>query len=694
MKRITYFIFIAVIVSMTTTVFSQIDRTKKPPAGAPPKASFPDYSTASLKNKLKVFIVEDHDQPLVTFRLLFKSGSEFDGDKSGLANFTCDLLTKGTTKRSSTEFAKETDFIGANIGAGSADDYMSMSGSGLKKHMDKILVLFTDALFNPIFSQEELEKARKQALSGLTYSKSDPNSLLGNLQITLAFNKHPYSNFEKEKTLKAVTRDDVVKFHNMFFIPNNATLAVVGDVTSKEIVPVLERYFGSWTKGTVPASEFPQPDPIKGVTVHIVDRQGSVQSNIAVLRTGMKRNNKDFVHLSVVNSLLGGGFSGRLFQNLREKHGFTYGAYSSLDTRKMAGSFNASADVRKVATDSAITEILHEMKRLQTEPVTDKELTLQKDYLSGNYLLSLENAGTTASRVQNIDLYGLPGDYFKNYVNEIQSVSFKQVQELAKKYLAVDNIAIAVVGDAKELKPKLEKFGPVTVYNTDIEPVIDKPTGAIDLTAGQVIEKHIAALGGREAIMAIKDRTSEGTLSIDMGGQSMSGKMLQIEKAPNKVYQKISFPMGAQEQWVDGTHAVKTMGPQAQTLEGEELETALEEAQLFDALRFEELGFKAVIKDKKDVDGEMSYAVEVTKKSGKVETRYFNATTFMLIKDEKTEESPRGSMTVVTKYGDYKSVNGVMMPHLINPNPGVELTIKIESYKVNTNVDDSVFVRK
>ncbi len=693
MKRIALLSTIFVLLASITT--AQIDRTKKPLAGPPPKASFPDYTETKLKNGLKVFVVENHEEPLITFRLMFKTGSEFDGKKSGLSNFMCDLLTKGTKKRTANEFAKESDFIGAGIGASAADDNMSMSGGGLKKYSDKILELMTDALFNPIFPEEELEKARKQALSGLVYAKADPNSLAGNLEIKVVYNKHPYSNFETEKSLKAVTRDDLVKFHQAHLIPNNASLAVVGDVTSKEIIPVIEKYFGSWKSGVVQVSKFPEPDPVKGVTVHIVDRPGAVQSNIAVAATGMKRKNNDYIHLSVVNSIFGGGFSGRLFQNLREKHGFTYGAYSSIDARKMAGAFSASADVRRIATDSAITEIINEMKRLHTEEISDKDLSMHKDYLSGTYLLSLESAGTTASRVQSIDLYGLDKDYYKNYVMNVRSITSKEAKDLATKYIPTENIVILVVGDAKELKPKLEKFGTVTVYDTDIEPVSAKPTSSVDITIDQLIEKHIEALGGRAALEGMKDRTTEGTVTINAGGQKMEGTILEIEKAPNKSYKKMALPMFTQETWCDGEHVIQAMGPQTMNLEGDELKQALEETQFNDIIRFNELGIKAVVKDKKEVNGKMAYAMEVTKKSGKVEARFIDAQSFLLVKDAKSMDTPRGSMTIETTYGDYKPVQGIMLPHSVMPNMmGVPLEVKVSSYKLNSNVADSVFVKK
>lgn len=435
--------------------------------------SFPDYQQAALTSGLKVFIIENHREPTVTFRLLFRSGNATDGDKSGLADAVAALLNKGTARRSAYAFAQETDFIGATVGASSGPDSLAVGASGLTKDLPKLLDLFTDATLHPAFLDDELAKYKQQTISSLAQQKQTPSSLAARLRGKLIYGSHhPYGAFPTEETVSSIGRDDLVKFHDAHFRPENATLAVVGDVRAAELLPQLEKALADWR---ALAQNSPSEVEIgvmaeaqKGLNIHLVNRPGSVQSNILVTCRGVARNNPDVPELGVMNSILGGGFSGRLFQNLRERHGYTYGSSSSFAMNRVGGVFSASAEVRNSVTVPAIQEILNEIRRIRSEDVPAPELGMQRQYLAGNYLLSLESPETTAERVQAIDLYGLPADYFKNYVRRVSAVSADQVKSLADKYIDVDDATIVVVGEAKEIKEALSKLGPVTLYDTDL----------------------------------------------------------------------------------------------------------------------------------------------------------------------------------------------------------------------------------
>ncbi len=452
-------------------VHAAIDRTKKPAPDPAPAAAFPDYETITLKNGLKVFVIEDDRKPTLALRLIVKSGSTFDGSKVGLAGFVAGLLNRGTATRDAAAFAQECDYIGMKLEAGAGADAISVGAGGLTKYTGKILDLFADALLHPAFPADQLAKEQKKALSKLAADKQEPGALLDKLQGKILYGEHPYGAYSTPESVMAVTRDDLVAFHQTHFAPNNATLAVVGDVKSAEIIPLLEKALATWEKRDIPTVKLPALPEIKGITVHLIDRPGSVQSNIAVTEPGPTRGSADTVELNVVNATLGGGFSGRLFQNLREKHGWTYGAYSAFGLNKLAGSFEASAETRNEVTAPAIKETLAEMKRLRDEPVPDAELELQRQYNIGNYLLSLENASRNAQRVQDIDLYSLPADFYKRYAKRMESVTPSIAQQLAQRYISVDDLAICIVGEAKEIQPELEKIGKVIVYDTDLKPV-------------------------------------------------------------------------------------------------------------------------------------------------------------------------------------------------------------------------------
>ena len=447
-----------------------VDRSQKPAPAPAPTAAFPDFKQQTLANGLKVFVIEDDRKPTVVFRLVIKSGSIFDGDKTGLSGMVARLLNRGTTTRDAATFAQQADYLGVKIEAASGPDSIAVSAGGLTKYTGEIIDLFADAVLRPAFDAGQFAKEQKMTLSKLAAERMEPDALASKLSGKVLFGSHPYGAYQTPKTVSAIKREDLIAFHRRHFLPNNASLAIVGDVKAAAIVPLVEKALAEWSRGDVPVPEFPEPQAIKGVTVHLVDRPGSVQSNIVLCEPGPARNNPSTPELNVLNATLGGGFSGRLFQNLREKHGYTYGAYSAFAMNKHAGGFQASAETRNEVTAAAIRESLGEIRRLREEPVPEAELELQRQYNVGNYLLSLENAARTAQRVQEIDLYGLPADYYKTYARRMAETTPAQVQELAKKYLTTEDLAIVVVGEAKDVRADLEKIGKVSLYDTDLAP--------------------------------------------------------------------------------------------------------------------------------------------------------------------------------------------------------------------------------
>ncbi|RFC45219.1 MAG: putative Zn-dependent peptidase [Verrucomicrobia bacterium] len=446
-----------------------VDRSIKPNPGSAPAASFPEFKDLTLPNGLRVFIIQDDRRPMVTFRLVVKSGSSQDETKPGTASLVANLLNRGTKTRSAEAFAKESDFLGSRVEAAAGPDSTALIASALNKYTGQLLDLMSDAARNPVFSEEQLAKARKISLSALEAQKQQPQALLSKLVAKVVYGVHPYGNLATPESVSSIERGDLERFHQTYFHPKNATLAVVGDVDQKQVIALIEKAFGSWENTEIPKTlQNPLPE-IKGRSVHLVDRPGSVQSNIAVCRPGPRRNTPDLPEVLVLNSTLGGGFSGRLFQNLRETHGWTYGAYSAFDPRREAGSFEASAETRNEVTAPAVTEILKEIDRLCKEPAPETELALQREYNIGNYLLSLEKSDRTAQRVQDIDLYGLPQDFYKTYARRMGAVTPPLMQATAQAHLDTDNICIVVVGEAKDIKSSLEAFGPVTVYDTDLK---------------------------------------------------------------------------------------------------------------------------------------------------------------------------------------------------------------------------------
>jgi zinc protease len=691
MSRLAFALWILLLLSQAA-LGQKIDRTKKPEAGPAPAASFPDFKEAVLSNGLKVFIIESDRKPTITVRLLVKAGDFFDGEKPGVADFTAELLGRGSPKRKASDFAREADKIGAEYSASSGDDATSIVISGLTKHTDKLLELLSDAVLNPTFPEEQLEIVRKQALSNITAGKKTPQTLAANLQRKVLFGDYPYGKVQTEESVNAITVEDLKNFYNSHYFANNATIAVVGDVKADEITKKLEKYFGKWKRGT-PAKVQPAELPdSKGLMIHLVDLPGAVQSNIRVCFRSVPRNNPDLVELGVVESVLGGGFSGRLFQNLREKHGWTYGAYASGVYQRYLGYFAASTEVRNAVTDSAIAEILAEMRRICSEPINEEELKLQREYLAGNYLLSLERAEQNAARLQNIEFYGLPADYYKTYAQRVSRVTPEKALELAKKYIEVNDLAIVVVGDAKEIKPKLEKMAKVRVYDTELKPMISL---TLDLSGEELLKKHIEAIGGESAVMKIKDRVIEGKVSIFAGPQTIEGTFKRTEKFPNKQVFIISTPVFSQEVYNDGKRVVQSGMGGTRELTGDELKKAQESAHFNMLYRTAELGYKVTAKEKKMLKGRPVYVAELEQALNGKTILVFDAEDFMLISETRKQTTPQGEIDVTTTYSDFKPVDGVMQPFKIVQSLGMaDVQLVVTSIKQNVGVPDEEFVKK
>jgi predicted Zn-dependent peptidase len=444
------------------TASAQIDRTKQPAADPAPKALFPSYEQFTLKNGLQVFLVRD-SRPLVTFRMLVRGGNSGDGDVPGLADAAAEMMTRGTTKRTADQFADEIDFIGGTITASAQDEGITVLARGLKEYTPQILDLYADAILHPSYPADELAKYQQEQLTGLQSSKSNVEWLATSAINKVLFGETPYGQTVNEAAVGKWTTDNIRNYYKTYFVPGNSMLAVIGNFTADELKSTLEGAFGSWQQGKVPSLPRPAFPARKGHRIVLVDRPSSVQSAIRVLSDGPVFTDPERPKATILNSILGGN-NGRLYKNLRETHGYTYGAYSGFDANQYAGRFMATADVRNAVTDSALAEMINEIGNIR-KGSSDAELLSTVQSAEGNFLLSVSDPSVTAQRILFINQYGLPKDYYQNLVGTYRATSQKDLVELAKRYLKTDNLAIVVVGKASEIKPKLEKFGKVEVWD-------------------------------------------------------------------------------------------------------------------------------------------------------------------------------------------------------------------------------------
>lgn len=685
-----YINILVALVFISLGAFAQVDRTKAPEPGPAPKIQIGEYQSFTLKNGLKVFVVENHKIPRVAFSLILDNDPIMEGDKAGYVNFTGQLLRNGTTNRTKAQLDEEIDFIGASLSTTSNGVF----ASSLTKHKEKLLELMTDVLLHPSFPEDELEKIRKQTLSGLAASKDDPNAIASNVRSVLLYGKdHPYGELTTEETVKNIKLEDAKAYYNKYFKPNVAYLAVVGDIKLKEAKKLVTKYFEQWQKGQIQQPTYKTPTAPESTYVAMVDRSASVQSVINIgYPIQLEPGSPDVIKSRVLNQILGGGFSSRLMQNLREDKAFTYGARSSLSSDELVGNFTASASVRNEVTDSAVYEFMHELKKIRNDQVEEYELTAAKASIIGSFARSLEQPSTVANFAINTARYNLPEDYYANYLKNVSNTTIADVKAMAEKYIKPDHSNIIVVGKASEVADKLKKFGPIKyydIYGNEYEPSTAKELPA-GLTAEKVIENYIDALGGEEKLTAVKSLKME--MGADMMGNAID--MTVIKEVPSKLLVEVGMGGNVMsKQMLNGDNAVIVQMGNKLPVNDEMKHQLTMQSYPFPELMYDELGMKTKLTGIEKIDDKDAYAVEVTTPKGDKVTQYYDTKTGFKIRETKVAKTPQGEMSLSTDYGDYKAVDGIYFPYLIvQPmGGGMKMNIKTENIQVNPEINEEVF---
>ena len=440
------------------------------------KVKLPRAEEATLKNGLQVILLPAHKVPTFNMQLVVMSGGLSDkADYRGLSNFTAALLREGTKTRSSKDIAEQTDALGATLTATSGLSSLTsvVSTSGLVENLDQTLDLFADVIRNPTFPQAEVDKYKTRTLAQLQFQRSIPQFLAAEqFQRAIYGTSHPASLIAPPaESLKKMTSKDLADFHAMYYRPNNAILAIVGDVTMKEIMPKLEKAFGDWEKGDVPAAAIPPAPAQSESRIYLIDRPGSVQTVLQLGTLGIERTSPDYFSVLLADRVLGGGPSGRLFLNLREDKGYTYGAYSNFGGSKFKGTWISSSEVRTDVTEGAMKEFMYELNRLRNETVPAEELENAKRAIIGSFALSLEQPTTLLQNIVTQKIYNLPADYWDTYPQKVSAITAADVQAAAKKYLDMGHLQVVAVGDAAKAREILAKYGKVELYDAEGKPV-------------------------------------------------------------------------------------------------------------------------------------------------------------------------------------------------------------------------------
>ncbi|MEK7256443.1 MAG: pitrilysin family protein, partial [Bacteroidota bacterium] len=420
------------------TAFSQEDfRKNAPKPGPAPRIELGKAEQWTLKNGLKVIVVENHKLPRISFQIFVDAPPVLEGEAAGYVDMAGQLLTKGTTTKTKSQIDEAVDFIGASL----SSDANGVNGTCLSKHRVKLLELMSDVLLNPTFPEEEFVKLKKQTLSALAQAKDDPNTIAGNVGATLRNGKkHPYGEVESEATIDKVTSEKCKAYFQTYFKPGISYLVVTGDITAAEVKKLATKYFGDWKQAPVNKETFPHPKKPATTQVDFVDKTGAVQSVVYITYpVEFKPGQEDAIKADVMNTVLGAYFSSRLNANLREDKGYTYGAGSRLVNDPVIGNFRASASVRNEVTDSSITQFLLEINKLKSEEIGDAEMNMVKNVMTGNFARSLEDPATVARFTLNTARFNLPADYYHTYLERLSKVTKQGVLAMAKKYLTPEN---------------------------------------------------------------------------------------------------------------------------------------------------------------------------------------------------------------------------------------------------------------
>lgn len=423
-----------------------------------------------LANGMTIELVEDHRVPWTTVSLGFRSGVANDkSDQPGVATMVADMVTEGTKSRSSKQIAEQIDYIGGAISTTGGADNTYISASGLSEYNGRLLNLLADVSLNPSFPEDELKLKKTNKIQELTAARGRSEWLVDERFADVVFGQqHPYGVIApKPEQVEKITRDQLLKFHAKNYIPNDAILVVVGDFKKADMKALVEKEFGSWAPGKCDDTTVAQFPKHSGKMIHLVDRADSAQSSLKIGNLGLKRDDPDFYASNVANQVLGGGAISRLFLNLREKNGYTYGAYSMAAWRRQPGFFSADANVRTEVTAPALKEFLTELDKIRKDQVSAAELKHAKTYMVGVFQLGLESQGGLGQRLLEAELFNLPEDYLAKYGDRIMAVTPEDVQRVATKMIDIDNLQMCVVGDSSKIKAELEKIGPVTVYDTN-----------------------------------------------------------------------------------------------------------------------------------------------------------------------------------------------------------------------------------
>ncbi|MBA9073011.1 putative Zn-dependent peptidase [Flavobacterium gossypii] len=675
---------IFILSSLFLTVIMQAQDRPQPKPGPAPVINIGKPETFELKNGLKVMVVENNKLPRVSYNLTLDNAPYAEGDKKGVADITSALIGSGTKKMSKDVFNEEVDFLGANIGFSSNGAY----ASGLSKYSDRILELMADGALNSVFTQEEFDKEKAKLIEGLKTQEKSVQAVASRVEDVLVYGKnHPNGEYLTEEGINKVTLNDAILNYNTYYVPANAYLVVIGDVKFKDVKKAVEKYFGSWKKASAPAVIYSDPKDVQYTQINFVDMPNAVQSEIALVNvSNLKMTDKDYFAVLLANQVIGGDFNSYLNMNLREAHGWTYGARSSIRGDKYVGKFKSNTQVRNAVTDSAVVEFFKELKRIRTEKVAPDMLKNVKAGYVGNFVMQIQKPGTVARYALLTKTQGLPADFYENYIKNINAVTADDIMRVANKYFLADNTRVVITGKGSEVLPGLEKLGIPMFYFDKFGNPIEKPVAKKEVPAGvtakTVFENYIKAIGGDKNAKAVKTVFSTLTGNVQGIAVTMTRKSSASGKKADEV---TGMGQTLSKEVFDGTKGYESAQGQKQDYDAAKIADAK-----FYAAPFPELTLASkpgiTLSGIESIDGKDAYAIKDGKK-----TLFYDVKTGLKIAESNVEEAQGQQMTQVVTFSDYKDVKGVKVPFKTVLNVGIEIELTASDVKINEGVSETDF---
>ena len=685
-------IFIAAVgtfIMMTSYAQTKVDRTKPPAGGPAPVLSIGEPVTYKLSNGITVLVVENHKLPKVSASYFIDYGPVTEGNKAGEMGIMGSMLEEGTTKMNKAAFDEAVDQMGADVNLGESGG----SASALTRYFDNAFMLMSDALLHPSFPQESFDKIKSLSLTSLKSNEKSAKAISTRVVSALNFGvDHPSGEFETEETINNITLDDIKKIYAKYITPSHGFLTFVGDIKPEHAKELAEKAFGTWKGNSI---SLINPADVKNpnkTEIDLVDVPNAVQSEITV--TNLVRiplNSPDYFPVLLANNILGGNADARLFMNLREKHGYTYGAYSGVGSGRFQTAFTASASVRNEKVDSAVLEILNEINNIRSAKVSDEELKNAKAVYNGNFALGLEDPARTASFARNIIINDLPKDFYKTYLQRINAVTAEDVQRVAQKYFNHANTRIVVVGKGATVKPGLSKLGyTLNMYDRFAKPVqetaaITTPAG---VTAKDIVAKYISAIGGADELKKINSVAATGAMNM----QGMSLGVTEKRMAPNMNMMEINMNgQAVMHQTFDGTSGYQMQMGNKKALENDEIAEKKNAKGLFDQLFYNDAGYKLELAGTEKINGNDAYKINVTTPSGNKSTEYYDTKTGYLVKTEKTNKVQGTEIVQTIEYSNFKKVGNVMFPFTRNisvqsDKGSQDFVVELSDVKLNAGV--------